>query len=112
MLAEFTIYPTDETHMSKDVAGMTEILEDSGINFRLGPMGTTLEGDWKQIMSAIERCHEAMVKHHGRIITSITIDHRKDKPNHLDEMVAAVERHLGHTTHEVQLAEANWLHDF
>jgi uncharacterized protein (TIGR00106 family) len=96
MLAEFTIYPTDKTHLSKDVARVIEILEDIGVDYRLGPMGTAVEGDWEQVMSAIRRCHEAMGAGHSRVITTITIDDRKDQPHHLDEMVSAVERHLGH----------------
>jgi uncharacterized protein (TIGR00106 family) len=96
MLAQFTIYPTDETHLSKDVARVIEILEDIGVDYRLGPMGTAVEGDWDQIMSAIRRCHETIGAGHGRVITTITIDDRKKQPHHLDEMVSAVEKHLGH----------------
>lgn len=96
MLAEFSIYPTDETHMSRDVAKMVEILEDGGVDYRLGPMGTAVEGDWEPVMGVIRRCHETMAANHGRIVTTITIDQRKNQPHHLDEMVASVERHLGH----------------
>ena len=96
MLAEFTVYPTDETHLSRDVAKMIEILEELSVDYRLGPMGTAIEGDWEQIMSAIRRCHEKVGTGHRRVITTITIDDRKEQPHHLDEMVSAVERHLGH----------------
>ncbi len=96
MLAEFTIYPTDATHLSKDVARMIEILEDMDLDYRLGPLGTAVEGDWDQIIAAIHRCHETIGAGHGRVITTITIDDRKDHPHHLDEMVNAVEQHLGH----------------
>jgi uncharacterized protein (TIGR00106 family) len=96
MLAEFTIYPTDERHLSKDVARMIKVLEELGLDYRLGPLGTALEGDWDQIMSAIRRCHESVGSGHGRVITTITIDDRRDQPHHLDEMVRAVEQHLGH----------------
>ena len=52
--------------------------------------------DTQLVHSAIRRCHEAVGAGHGRVITTITIDDRKDQPHHLDEMVNAVERHLGH----------------
>ncbi len=96
MLAEFTIYPTDETHLSKDVARMIEILEEMDLDYRLGPMGTAVEGDWDRVISAIRRCHETIGSGHSRVVTTITIDDRKDQPHHLDEMVTAVERYLGH----------------
>jgi uncharacterized protein (TIGR00106 family) len=102
MLAEFKIYPTDETHMSKDVAQIITILDETGLNYRLGPMGTAVEGDWEQIMSAVRRCHESVARHHGRVITTITIDDRKKEPHQLDEMVKAVEHQLGHHVQHVE----------
>lgn len=96
MLVEFSVYPTDETHMSKDVAKMVEILEEGGVDYRLGPLGTAVEGDWEEVMAVIRRCHETMTDNHQRVVTTITIDQRKHQPHHLEEMVAVVERHLGH----------------
>lgn len=95
MLAEFTIYPTDDTHISEDLAKVVEILEDCGVRYQLGPMGTAIEGEWEQVMAAVRQCHEATTASHDRVVTTITIDDRKHHPHHLNEMVAAVERHLG-----------------
>lgn len=96
MLVQFAVYPTDETHMSKDVAAMMKILDEANVAYRLGPLATAVEGEWDKVMPAIRRCHEALRKEHGRVITTITIDDRADRPHHLDEMVSTVERHLGH----------------
>jgi len=97
MLAQFTIYPTDETHLSRDVALMMEILESAKVEYRLGPLATAVEGDWDQVMTAIRHCHDAMRQQHPRVITTITIDDRKKQPHHLDEMVSVVEKQLGRT---------------
>ena len=96
MLAEFSIVPTDELHMSRDVARVVEVLEGSGVDYRLGPMGTSLEGDWDSVMTAIKACHQAVTNGHGRVITTITIDDRMDSTHRLDEMVWSVEQALGH----------------
>lgn len=96
MIAEFSTYPIDGSHLSKDIAKIIAILEQSGLDYRLGPMGTAVEGDWDAIVSAIRRCHESLGESHKRVITTITIDDRKERPHHLDEMVTAVEQHLGH----------------
>jgi len=101
MLAQFTIYPTDETHMSRDVALIIEILESAGLEYRLGPMATAVEGHWDRVMTAIQHCHEAMREQHPRVITTITIDDRKEQPHHLDEMVSVVEKQLGHAAKEI-----------
>ena len=43
-------------------------------------------------LAASEQC----AWQHPRVITTITIDDRKDEPHHLDEMILVVEKHLGH----------------
>ena len=97
MLAQFTVHPMDETHLSKDVAQMLEILDKEDVKYCLGPMATAVEGSWDHVMSAIRCCHDAMLKRHARVVTTITIDDRKDRSHHLDEIVPIVEKHLGHT---------------
>jgi Thiamine-binding protein len=57
MLAQFSIYPTDTTHMSRDIAQLLDILDKTGIEYRLGPMATSIEGDWEHVMDAIRQCH-------------------------------------------------------
>jgi uncharacterized protein (TIGR00106 family) len=89
------IYPTDETHLSKDMARIVEILEESGLEYRLGPMGTAVEGDWQHIMSAVHRCHQDTLGRHGRVVTTIMIDDRREHPHHLEEIVPAVEHEMG-----------------
>ena len=66
------------------------------MKYCLGPMGTAVEGDWYHVISAIRSCHDAMLKRHGRVITPITIDERKGRAHHLDEIVPIVEGLLGH----------------
>jgi uncharacterized protein (TIGR00106 family) len=96
MLAEFSMYPMDSTHMSKEVAKVVEKLEESGLSYHLGPMSTAVEGSWKQVLEAIYHCHQVVAREHDRVITTITIDDRKGDQHHLNEMVARVEEELGH----------------
>lgn len=96
MLAEFSIYPLKTEHLSKDVAKVIETLEGTGLSYHLGPMSTAIEGNWEEVMAAIRRCHEAVTQNHGRVITTIVIDDRKNEPHHLSEMISRVEQQLGH----------------
>ena len=96
MLAQFTVHPMDETHLSRDVAQMMEILDKEDVKYCLGPMATAVEGSWEHVMSAIRCCHDAMRERHARVITTITIDDRKGQAHHLDEIVPIVEKLLGH----------------
>jgi uncharacterized protein (TIGR00106 family) len=95
MLVQFSIYPIQTEHMSKDVARVIETLESTGLEYSLGPMSTAVEGSWDDVLAAIRRCHEAVAKDHGRVITTIVIDDRKGQPHHLAEMISSVEQQLG-----------------
>ena len=95
MLAEFSIYPLQTEHMSKDVAKVIETLESTEVHYHLGPMSTAVEGNWEQVMEAIRRCHRVVALSHDRVITTITIDDRNNQPHHLAEMISSVEKKLG-----------------
>ncbi len=95
MLAEFSINPMNSEHMSRDVAKVIETLESAGVHYHLGPMSTAVEGTWEQVMEAIRRCHQMIALSHDRVITTITVDDRKNQPHHLTEMIASVEQKLG-----------------
>lgn len=101
MLAQFTVHPMDETHLSKDVAQMMEILEEEGVKYCLSPLGTGVEGSWNEVMSAIHSCHDLMLKRHARVITTITVDDRREPRHHLDEIVSVVEQHLGRKAKQI-----------
>jgi uncharacterized protein (TIGR00106 family) len=77
MLAEFSINPMNTEHMSRDVARVIETLQATGLEFRLGPMGTCVEGDLERVLTAIRRCHQTVAGNHERVITTIVIDDRK-----------------------------------
>jgi uncharacterized protein (TIGR00106 family) len=91
MIAEFSITPLQTEHLSKDIAKVAEILKHSGLPYKLGPMGTCVEGDLENVLAAIRRCHEAIASHHERVFTTITIDDRKTHAHHLNDMVTSVE---------------------
>ncbi len=96
MLAEFSIYPMQTEHLSRDVAKVIETLEGTGLHYHLGPMSTAVEGNAEQVLEAIRRCHEVVALSHDRVITTIVIDDRKNQPHHLAEMISSVEQQLGH----------------
>ena len=94
MLAEFSINPMGELHMSDEIAKAVETLQQHEVPYRIGPMGTSIEGEWDAIMKAVRACHEQIARDSPRVITTITIDDRRDGGHHLDEMVPLVEQEL------------------
>jgi uncharacterized protein (TIGR00106 family) len=90
MLAQFSIWPLDDPHMSSDLARVAEMLDRMGSKYQLGPMGTTIEGSWPEVMKAIEACHQQVRDSHDRVLTTITIDDDSTRSQNLAEPAAKV----------------------
>ena len=97
MLAQFSMWPLDEPHMSRDVSEAARILDELGLRHEVGPMGTTVEGEWDEVMSALRACHEAFRDRHQRVLTNIVIDDDATRPQSAGEAVAKVKAHAGRT---------------
>lgn len=91
MIAQFSIWPLDNPHLSKDVAAAAEILDQLEVSYEVNAMGTTVEGDWEEVMAAIHACHQALRSCHTRVLTSITIDDDSTRTLRMREATAKVE---------------------
>ncbi len=74
-----------------------DIIDKSGIEYRLNPMGTVLEGEWDEVFAVVKKCYERMKKDCNRISCSIKVDYRKGPKGRLSGKVASVEKQLGRT---------------
>jgi uncharacterized protein (TIGR00106 family) len=96
VLVEFTMSPFDKGEsLSKYVSRSLDIVDRSGLPYRLTPMGTILEGEWDEVMAVIRACHERMREDCSRISTSIKIDYRAGASGRLEGKVRSVEEKLG-----------------
>lgn len=96
VLLEFSMYPTDKGDSVSDyVKRSLEIIDDSGLPYRLGPMGTTIEGEWDRVMAVVTRCFERMKDDTGRIACQIKIDWREGPGGRLDSKVETLRRKTG-----------------
>lgn len=96
VLMEFSITPLGKGEsVSKYVARAVDIIDKSGLNYRLGPMGTCVEGNWDELFGVLKRCFQAMKTDCCRIMISIKVDYRKGSGNRLQKKIAAVEKRLG-----------------
>lgn len=96
VLVEFSMSPMDKgASVSKYVARSLEIIADSGVPYRLGPMGTCLEGEWQDVMAVIEKCYRRMSADCERITCSIKIDARNGADGRLESKIEKVENILG-----------------
>jgi uncharacterized protein (TIGR00106 family) len=95
MIAEFSIVPVGTgTSLSPFVAECLRIVKDSGLKHQLTPMGTVLEGDGEKVMATIMACHSRVLMMSDRVVTSINIDDRRDRPADMERKVRSVEERL------------------
>jgi uncharacterized protein (TIGR00106 family) len=97
VLVEFSMSPLDKGESVGDyVARSLEIIEASGVPYRLGPMGTCLEGEWDEVFGVVRRCYERMRQDCRRITATIKVDARSGHEGRLESKVQRVERTIGH----------------
>jgi uncharacterized protein (TIGR00106 family) len=96
-VVEFTVIPvgTGSPSVGEWVVKIQRMVRDSGIKHQLTPMSTVLEGDLAEILALIRKAHEGTLSSGvRRVLTSITIDDRTDKPLTMEGKLRRVEEGL------------------
>ena len=97
-IAEVSIVPlgTKTASVSQYVARAIKILEqEQGIKHEITPMGTVIEGDLDRILAVVKRMHEAVLGEGvARVVTTVKIDDRRDKPLTMKEKLDSVRQKL------------------
>ena len=95
VLLEFSMSPLGKGEsVSKYVSRSLDIIDKSGIPYRLNPMGTVLEGEWDEVFAVVRKCYARMKKDCNRISCSIKVDYRKGHSGRLVSKMASVETAL------------------
>src|SRR5512136_1276141 len=95
-VAEFSISPVGkDAGVSGYVARCVDLVDRSGLDYRLNPMGTVVEGPFDEVMELIARCHKAVARDCDRVSTIIKIDDRRGAKGQLGHKVRRVEEILG-----------------
>ena|SRR3989339_476786 len=96
VLLEFSMTPLDKGEsVSSYVARSLEIIDQSGLPYKLNPMGTVIEGEWDEVMAVVTACYQKMSSDCGRITTQIKIDARQGKTERLRAKTEKLEKVLG-----------------
>lgn len=96
MLVEFSIIPIGSSSSIGDqIAEVLRIVDASGLPYKINPMGTVVEGEWDEIVKLIKKCHKKVMTSEDRVVTMISIDDRKGKPDRIEEKVKSIERRIG-----------------
>jgi uncharacterized protein (TIGR00106 family) len=87
---------TQSPSVSRFVAGAVKILQkEPGIKYELTAMNTIIEGDLPQLLSLAQRMHQSAFEAGAvRVVTTLRIDERRDKPLTIEGKVRAVKEKL------------------
>ena len=107
MLIELSITPLGRgTHLSRDLADILKIIDESDIRYALTPFGTCLEGEWDEIMTLVRRCHDQARSVSKHELTTIRIEDEEGVNDKLITNVASVERVAGRKLQRALLVES------
>ena len=96
VLLWFSMYPHDKGEsLSKYVSRSLDIIDRSGVEYKTGPMGTTLEGEYDEVMAVFKECFDTMKTDCNRIGIVAKIDYRKGSSSRLAGKTASLEDRLG-----------------
>lgn len=93
IIAEFSIFPTSEgSSVSRYVREVIKVIENSGLNYEVGAMSTTVEApDLKSILNLVSACDQILVEMGARRIhLDLHLDHRLDREATIDSKLKAI----------------------
>ena len=96
-IMQLTIFPMNKGagSLAPYVARAVRVIEESGLPYVLGPMSTSIEGEWDELLVVATRCRQALDKDCDRIYVSMQIDWREGPSGRLSGKVHAVMDALG-----------------
>ena len=95
VIVEFSIFPLDKGEsLSPYVARALKIIQESGLPYELNPMGTCVEGEWKDVMALVDRCFQELQKDCNRISLALKADYRMGSSGRLKSKVKSVQEKL------------------
>ncbi len=96
-LVEFAIFPTEKTQSkSAYVAQVIDLIDKSGVAYKMTPMGTIIETETTgEALALIDEAYRLLQQSCGRVYCAIKVDWREGPVGRLGKKVASVEAKLG-----------------
>ncbi len=97
-LMEISVMPVGVgTSMSKYVAKAIWAIEgEPGIDYEMTSMGTIVQGELERLLEVAQKMHQAVMDAGAkRVVTTIKIDDRIDKPITLTSKLESLKRQVG-----------------
>lgn len=91
MLMELSIIPLGRGRsISADLADAIELVDESGLDYKVTPTSTVVEGEWDELVDVARRCHGSVREKSDRVITLIKLDDHAERTGRLSGAVESV----------------------
>jgi uncharacterized protein (TIGR00106 family) len=96
VIIDLSIFPLDKggSGLSAYVSRALKIIKESGLKYRLCPMGTSIEGEWDEVMGVVDACYRELEKDSDRLYMTIKVDARKNRSDGMTQKLHSVESKL------------------
>ena len=96
-LLEFSMFPTDVGESKSAYVGrIIDMIDKSGLPYKLTPMSTVVEGEsMDEVLDIVKKAYEVLEPDCNRVYSSLKLDIRKGKQGALTQKIASVETSLG-----------------
>ena len=92
LLIDFSIFPVDKGEsVSAYVSRAVRKIQQSGLSYKVGPMGTAIEGEWEEVMALVKECMDEMARESRRVYFTIKGDYRKGSSGRIESKIRSVE---------------------
>ncbi|OMH41061.1 MTH1187 family thiamine-binding protein [Desulfurobacterium indicum] len=97
VLVEFAMFPTDKGEsVSKYVSRIIKMIDKSGVDYKLTPMGTVFETDTiEEALEIIKKAYEELEPDCNRVYSTVKFDIRKGRKNRMKQKLESVEKRIG-----------------
>ena len=101
-ILNFAMFPTDkgDKGSSEYVSKVLKMIDESGVSYKLNPMGTSIETDTlEEALEIVNRAYKVLEPYSNRVYSAITIDIRKGRKNGLKQKIESIEKRIGEVNH-------------
>ena len=92
-VAEIRVIPvgTQDASISSYISACYQVIKESGLKHDVTATATVVEGDLPELFEIVKKVHEVPFdRGANRVVTSVSIDDRRDRATDLEEMVSTV----------------------
>ena len=103
-ILNFAIFPTNvegenkeaNPGSSKYVSKVIKMIDESGVPYKLNPMGTSIETETlEEALEIVNKAYKVLEPFSNRVYSAITIDIRKGRKNGMKQKIESIENRIG-----------------